>query len=268
MLALEEQQRSIAAMKANLRAMKMNRGRANIERDIAKVVAKQRHKEAIERGVSRFLKSLSWGLAQVVQEKQDAMAAEERKRLAREAEVREGMTIFLKSLSLLVSGKKNGRSLLSRCTEFTGSEMTRAKHKFMYFLSRQHPRLFENIQAQGPLSRHEREMIAACVRYARYVAGEIIKTNDVNEGERLTGEVSLEVLEMQVRRKYRFSPTEFRSKRRFKDLTMARQEFMWLAKKHTTHSLPEIGRYLGGLDHTTILHGAKVHEDRLRKAVG
>ena len=33
-----------------------------------------------------------------------------------------------------------------------------------------------------------------------------------------------------------------------------RQIVMYLARQHTTHSYPEIGRRLGGRDHTTILH--------------
>jgi chromosomal replication initiator protein len=32
---------------------------------------------------------------------------------------------------------------------------------------------------------------------------------------------------------------------------------MWLAKRMTTRSLPEIGRRFGGRDHTTVMHGVR-----------
>ncbi len=58
------------------------------------------------------------------------------------------------------------------------------------------------------------------------------------------------------------------SKRR---IAHPRQEAMWLLRQITwgdgtpRHSLPEIGRALGGLDHTTVLHGIRAHEKRLAK---
>jgi chromosomal replication initiator protein len=36
-----------------------------------------------------------------------------------------------------------------------------------------------------------------------------------------------------------------------------RQKIMWLAKHLTSMSLSEIGRHLGGRDHTTVIHGVK-----------
>jgi chromosomal replication initiator protein len=38
---------------------------------------------------------------------------------------------------------------------------------------------------------------------------------------------------------------------------------MFLARKHTRHSLEEIGGYLGGRDHTTVMHALKAVEARL-----
>jgi len=55
------------------------------------------------------------------------------------------------------------------------------------------------------------------------------------------------------------------SKRRQKDLVEARQIAMWLAKMHTTLSLPQIGRTLGDRDHTTILHGINKIDGLLAK---
>jgi chromosomal replication initiator protein len=46
-------------------------------------------------------------------------------------------------------------------------------------------------------------------------------------------------------------------------VTLARQFAMYLAKFLTESSLPEIGRYFGGMHHTTVMHSiAKIHERR------
>lgn len=47
------------------------------------------------------------------------------------------------------------------------------------------------------------------------------------------------------------------SARRTQDLTRPRHVAYYLASKLTLKSLPEIGRHLGGKNHTTVLHGAR-----------
>lgn len=42
-----------------------------------------------------------------------------------------------------------------------------------------------------------------------------------------------------------------------------RQEAMWMMWQQEHLSLPRIGRFLGGRDHTTILHGCRAHEKRM-----
>lgn len=44
---------------------------------------------------------------------------------------------------------------------------------------------------------------------------------------------------------------------RHKQATRARHIVMWLAKRHTMTSLPQIGRWIGRRDHTTVLHGIR-----------
>lgn len=41
---------------------------------------------------------------------------------------------------------------------------------------------------------------------------------------------------------------------------------MWALKQEGRWSLPQIGRLLGNRDHTTIIHGVRQHEKRLREA--
>jgi chromosomal replication initiator protein len=47
------------------------------------------------------------------------------------------------------------------------------------------------------------------------------------------------------------------SSKRTKEVAMARQVAMYLSRELTRHSLPDIGRYFGGRDHTTVLHGCE-----------
>lgn len=49
--------------------------------------------------------------------------------------------------------------------------------------------------------------------------------------------------------------SEIRSERRMKHITRARHIVHWVSCRCTGASLPEIGRRLGGQDHTTVLHG-------------
>lgn len=48
------------------------------------------------------------------------------------------------------------------------------------------------------------------------------------------------------------------------DVVKARHEVFYRLRKETTWSLPRIGRFIGGRDHTTVLHGIRKHEMRLR----
>lgn len=51
------------------------------------------------------------------------------------------------------------------------------------------------------------------------------------------------------------------SKRKFKSITLPRQVAMYLARKLTNLSLEEIGGYMGGRDHTTVMHA----DEKIRK---
>lgn len=46
-------------------------------------------------------------------------------------------------------------------------------------------------------------------------------------------------------------------------VVVARHEAMYRIRNETPLSLPEIGMRLGGRDHTTVLHGARRHEERM-----
>jgi chromosomal replication initiator protein len=60
---------------------------------------------------------------------------------------------------------------------------------------------------------------------------------------------------------YGLSRLELISDRRSRDVARPRQVAMWIAKKITTRSLPDIGRRFGGRDHTTVLHAIRRIEE-------
>jgi chromosomal replication initiator protein len=59
---------------------------------------------------------------------------------------------------------------------------------------------------------------------------------------------------------YRIDASEMRSHRRARAVARPRQVAMYLAKKLTPRSLPEIGRVFGGRDHSTVIHAVKTIE--------
>lgn len=67
----------------------------------------------------------------------------------------------------------------------------------------------------------------------------------------------------EVAQKHGVLMSDMRSVRRGRPLVAARHEAMWRMRNETSMSLPEIGRRLGGRDHTTVLHGIRKHEARI-----
>jgi chromosomal replication initiation ATPase DnaA len=59
--------------------------------------------------------------------------------------------------------------------------------------------------------------------------------------------------------------SQIKSARRTAPVVYARQVAMYLCKFHTIKSYPEIGRRLGGRDHTTVMHGYRKIEANLLK---
>lgn len=56
---------------------------------------------------------------------------------------------------------------------------------------------------------------------------------------------------------YNITIDQLKSKRRTQDLALARQVAMYIAREKVSASLNQIGRALGGRDHTTVMHGCK-----------
>jgi chromosomal replication initiator protein len=73
--------------------------------------------------------------------------------------------------------------------------------------------------------------------------------------------VSVDNIQKTVADYYKIRVADLLSARRTRSITRPRQVAMALSKELTGHSLPEIGGYFGGRDHTTVLHACrKVNE--------
>lgn len=77
--------------------------------------------------------------------------------------------------------------------------------------------------------------------------------------------ISVDMVQKHVAEFYNISLHELKNKSRHKNIVIPRQIAMYLSRKLTPHSLPEIGAAFGGKDHTTILHAVKKVEEVLLK---
>lgn len=73
--------------------------------------------------------------------------------------------------------------------------------------------------------------------------------------------VTIEDIQKKVSGHFNIKVSDMHSARRSRTVARPRQIAMYLAKKLTSKSLPEIGRKFGGKDHTTVMHAVKRIEE-------
>lgn len=108
-----------------------------------------------------------------------------------------------------------------------------------------------------------REMIGVFTKLATYA--DLTKkpvTLDMAEeavGLRLMpgAKTSIEDIQRKTAEYYKLDVRDFQSPQRARRVARPRQVAMYLSRKLTTRSLPEIGRRFGGRDHTTVLHACR-----------
>jgi len=66
--------------------------------------------------------------------------------------------------------------------------------------------------------------------------------------------VSVDAIQKEVAAAFDISISDLRSKKRARTIAFPRQVAMYLSRILTEYSLPQIGEYFGGRDHTTVLH--------------
>ena len=73
--------------------------------------------------------------------------------------------------------------------------------------------------------------------------------------------ITIDEIQNKVSNYYNIKIDDLVSSRRIRTFARPRQVAMYLSKKLTTRSLPEIGRKFGGRDHTTVIHAVKKIEE-------
>ena len=85
--------------------------------------------------------------------------------------------------------------------------------------------------------------------------------------------ITVDKIQNTVSNFFNISLSEMLSQRRSRPLARPRQIAMYLSKKLTTRSLPEIGRRFANRDHTTVIHAVKTitrlseQDDEMKKNI-
>ena len=91
------------------------------------------------------------------------------------------------------------------------------------------------------------------VELTKSVLKDLLKSNERR--------VTIDEIQKKVSSYYNIKLDDLISSRRIRTFARPRQVAMYLSKKLTTRSLPEIGRKFGGRDHTTVIHAVKKIEE-------
>ncbi|WP_417520208.1 chromosomal replication initiator protein DnaA [Minwuia sp.] len=119
-------------------------------------------------------------------------------------------------------------------------------------------RITSNVrELEGALKRviahHELMGRAVTLELAQEVLTDLLRSN--------ARKVTIDEIQKKVAEHYSIKMTEMSSSRRARAVARPRQVAMYLSKKLTTRSFPEIGRKFGNRDHTTVLHGVRRIEE-------
>lgn len=106
-----------------------------------------------------------------------------------------------------------------------------------------------------------RELEGALIRVEAY-AKFTNKTMTVDLAKKVLGgmisdggkKITIDVIQKEVANYFQIDISEMRSKKRTRAIAYPRQFAMYLSRELTDYSLPDIGGFFGGRDHTTVLH--------------
>lgn len=127
------------------------------------------------------------------------------------------------------------------------------------------------IYIAGRIDNNIRELEGALTRVVAYASltGSKITTELVAESlknifpDNTTKEITLEIIREVVASHFKLNIDDLNSSKRNKNLAVPRQIAMYLCRELTDTSLPQIGEFFGGRDHTTVLHAyKKIAKDR------
>lgn len=91
------------------------------------------------------------------------------------------------------------------------------------------------------------------------MAKEVLKDILVEQNK----EITVEAIQKMVANHFHIKTSEIKSSKRLKNLVLPRQISMYISRKLTSSSFPEIGSKFGGKDHSTIIHAIKKIEKKM-----
>ena len=138
---------------------------------------------------------------------------------------------------------KENYDLNNEVFEFLASEVTSSIREMVGALNR--VLAFSKINTKSP-------NIYECKR---------ILKDFINSNNKL---INVEVIQNLVASHFNLNIQELLSPRRSRSLARPRQIAMYLAKQHTTNSLPDIGRKFSNRDHTTVIHAVKKIDELIK----
>jgi len=94
------------------------------------------------------------------------------------------------------------------------------------------------------------------------LAQEVLKESVAEEARK----INIDLVQKKVSEYFDLSVSDMRVKKRTKAIAYPRQLAMYLVRQLTEHSLPEIGEYFGGRDHTTVLHAITKIEQEIKNS--
>lgn len=106
-------------------------------------------------------------------------------------------------------------------------------------------------ELEGSLHRLQAYALLTGVPISLELAHQTLKDIAPKIKHELTPEAILKLVALQ----FNVRTTDLKSDKRVRKLSLPRQICMYLLRKHLLMSYPEIGKFMGGKDHTTILHG-------------
>ena len=77
--------------------------------------------------------------------------------------------------------------------------------------------------------------------------------------------ITNDLIQKVVAESFGVKPADLKSKRRTKTVVLPRQVAMYLCRQLAGSSLPEIGNFFGGKDHSTVIHSCKTIEEKKEK---
>lgn len=113
---------------------------------------------------------------------------------------------------------------------------------------------------------HKKKMARLSMKDIQAAKSEALQKHLGVSHDPTTPRIKLRDILKMICREHRLDEEDVLSHKRNAELVRARHEAFWLAKKLTHHSLPAIGRFFNGRDHTSIMHGIKQYEKRVKAA--